>query len=163
MMWIIGLLVIVICVVLLVLRGIKGPAHTLETIERPIKDLLSRGYDGAFLTIDISSSKYFLQLRKYIKAPGDYGIKLCFPNAKWSNKFFNKLIAFCDRRVVEYTITKENTNEPLEFLLIDFVKDIEKAHKCVKEILLDIFEVDKHIILFVRLENATTEDKLIDR
>ena len=45
MVWIVGLIILV-CVGLLVLRGVKGPAHSLETLERPIKDLLKRGYDG---------------------------------------------------------------------------------------------------------------------
>jgi hypothetical protein len=163
MIWIIGLLMVVICVVLLVLRGIKGPEHTLESLERPIKDLLNRGYDNAFLIINISHSKNFLQLKKYIKEPGEYGIRLCFPNARWSNKFFKKLIIFCDRKAINYTITEENANEPLTFLIIDFTKDVEKANRYVKEILLEIFEVDKNVKLFVRLENAAIENKLIDR
>lgn len=163
MIWLMGLLVIVICVVLLVLRGIKGPAHTLETLERPIKDLLNRGYEGAFLTIDVSRSKYFLQLRKYINAPGDYGIKLCFPNAEWSAQLFKKLVVFCDRKGIKPTIEKENGNRSLEFLHIDFNKDIYEAHKYVKEILLEVFELNKNVKIFVRLENATVDDKLIDR
>lgn len=163
MIWLIVILVIIICVVLLALRGIKGPAHTLETLARPIKDLLNRGYDGAFLIIDISSSKNFLQLRKYISAPGDYGIKLCFPNAKWSTQLFIKLREFCDRSGIKYTIAEEKANNPLEFLYIDFAKDFFEAHTYVKNILLEVFGVDKNVKLFVRLENATIEDKLIDR
>ena len=54
-------------------------------------------------------------------------------------------------------------NKPLEFLYIDFAKDISKAHKCVKLILLEVLGVGKYSKLFVRLENATIEDKLIDR
>jgi hypothetical protein len=51
----------------------------------------------------------------------------------------------------------------LEFLYIDFDKDINKAHNYVKKILQEIFELDVNTKLFVRLENATVEDELIDR
>lgn len=162
MTWILGLLVI-ICVAFLVLKGIKGPAHSLETLERPIKDLLKRGYDGGFLMIDVSRSKYFIQLRKYINEPGKYGIELCFPNAKWSAKYFEKLTDFCIKESIDYLITEENKNGPLEFLYIDFDKDVQKAHKYIKKILIELFGFDENVKLYVRLENATAEDKLIDR
>ena len=135
----------------------------METIERPISDLLNRGYNGAFLIIDISHTKYFLQLRKYINAPGEYGIELCFPNANWSNKFIQKLTELCNHEEIKYSITKENDKESLEFLCIDFDKDSHVAYKFVRRILLEIFKVDEAVKLFVRLENATTEDNLIDK
>jgi hypothetical protein len=162
MLWIVGLVVLA-CLGILVLRGMKGPAHSLESLERPIKDLLKRGYDGGFLVIDISRSKYFIQLRKYINTPGDYGIELCFPNAKWSSQFFDKLIAFCIKEGIEYSIAKESANGSLEFLYIDFDKDSNRAHNYVKKILQEIFELDVNTKLFIRLENATLEDELIDR
>ena len=162
MIWLI-LLVFIICVVLLVLRATKGPTHTLETIDRPIKDLLNRGYDGSFLIVNIYRSKNFLQLRKYINAPDDYGIKLCFPNAKWSAQLFIKLKEFCDQNGIKYTIAEEKANKPLEFLYIDFAKEFFEAHKYVKNILLEVFGVNKNVKLFVRLENATIDDKLINR
>ena len=66
----IGILLI-ISISLLILRGVKGPAYTLDSIEHPIKGLLKQGYDGGFLIINISYSKKFIQLRKYINSPGD--------------------------------------------------------------------------------------------
>lgn len=163
MIWIIGVIIFVICAVLLVLRGMKGPAKTLETLEKPISDLLKRGYNGGFLIIDISHTKYFLQLRKYINAPGEYGIELCFPNAVWSNEYFKTLVDLCKNGGINYSIAKRNEKDALEFLCIDFAKDEHKAHKFVKRILLEVFKVDDDIKLFVRLENATVENILIDR
>ena len=52
MIWLV-LVVFIISVVLLVLRATKGPTHTLETIDRPIEDLLKRGYNGSFLIVNI--------------------------------------------------------------------------------------------------------------
>jgi len=162
MIWILGLLV-VICIALLIVRGIKGPTHSLETLEMPIRDLLKRGYDGGFLIIDVSRSKYFIQLRKYINEPGLYGIELCFPNAKWSAKYFDELIDFCIKEGINYIITKENTNGPLEFLYIDFEKDVHKAHRYIKKIFIELLGVNENVRLFARLESATIEDKLIDK
>jgi len=152
----------IICVVLLVRKGMKGPAHTIETIKQPIKDLLQRGFDGGFLIIDVSSSKYFLQLRKYINKPGDYGIELSFPIAKWSLNLFDELIEFCNRYGIAYNLEKSKNKDSLDFLYIDFGKEYKKAHKYVSRILLDVFKINPEVKLFVRLENATVEDKLID-
>jgi hypothetical protein len=162
MIWIIGILVIS-CVAFFVWRGVKGPAHTLETIEKPIKDLLKRGYDGGFLILSVSRSKCFVQLRKYIKESGLYGIELCFPNANWSAQYFEALIDFCIREDIEYLIAKENTDGPLEFLYIDFNRDIQKAHRYIKKIFKEILGVDENVKLYSRLENASVEDKLIDK
>jgi hypothetical protein len=164
MKWIIlGIGVSILCVVLLVRRGVKGPARTIETIKQPIKDLLQRGFDGGFLIIDVSSSKYFLQLRKYINEPGDYGIELSFPIAKWSLNLSDKLTEFCNRCGIAYNLEKDENKGSLDFLYIDFGKDYKKAHEYVSRILLEVFDINPDAKLFVRLENATVEDKLIDR
>jgi len=163
MIWIIVILIVSFCTYFLILRGMKGPAKTLEMLNKPIHDLLKRGYNGAYLMIDVSGMNYFLQLRKYIRIPGDYGIELCFPNAEWSSNFFKKLIELSEKEEVESSITEKNNDESLEFLCIDFKRDGDKAFQFVKRVLLQVFEVDKNVRLFVRLENATTEDKLIDK
>jgi len=163
MIWLATIAIIIIIVVSGLRRASKGPAHSIESIESPIQGQLKQGYDGGFLIINISRSKNFLQLRKYINAPGDFGIELCFPNAKWSSQFFEKLKNLCIKSIIDYSITKEDPSGPLEFLYIDFGKDAHKAHEHVKKILLEIFELDENAKLFARLENATIEDKLIDR
>lgn len=95
-----------IIIVIFLIRASKGPAHTLESLERPIRDLLNRGYNGGFLIISISWSKCFLQLIKYIKAPGDFGIELCFPKAKWSIYLFDKFALYCKVKTskIKYSI-----------------------------------------------------------
>jgi hypothetical protein len=164
MVWIIGIALAIIGVVLLILRGVKGPAKTLETIERPISDLLKRGYDGGFLLIDIARTKNFLQLRKYINKPDEYGIELCFPNASWSSGYFQQLKELCDNEKLKYSITeKKDSSESMEFLCIDFGKDAHTSYKFVKRILIEIFKVDVNVKLFVRLENAAIEDILINK
>jgi len=163
MIWIVLISTIVFLFYLLILRGMKGPAKTIETIDRAINDLLMRGYDGGFLMIDIAHTSYFLQLQKYINSPGDYGIKFCFPNADWSRVFFQKMIDYTRKNEVEYSIMEKSETGSLEFFCVDFHKNTHEAHNFVKNILLNVFKVNEKVKLFVRLENATTEDKLIDR
>lgn len=163
MVWIIGITLAIIGGILLILRGVKGPAKTLETIERPISDLLKRGYDGGFLLIDIARTKHFLQLRKYINKPDEYGIELCFPNASWSIGYFQQLKELCGHEKIKYSITEKEDSESMEFLCIDFGKDAHNSYKFVKRILIEIFKVDMNVKLFVRLENAAIEDILINK
>jgi len=148
---------------LIIWRGAKGPAHTLKTIEIPIQDLLRRGYHNGFLVINIHRSKYFIQVKKYIYNPGNYGIQLSFPNAKWSAQIFPKLYNFFKDSGIECSIGNEMADEPLEFLHVDFGKDVAKAHNTIKDIILKVFEFDDNIKFFVRLENATVDNELIDR
>ena len=155
LVWIIIILA-VICIGLLILRGVKGPAHTLESISKPIEDLLVRGYDDGFLIIDASGTNYFIQLRKYIITSDNYGIELSFPKAEWSKKFFIQLIDYCDRSGIKYSLSKEDSmKNALEFLHIDFGKDVNKAHGLIKKIITEIFGLSKSTKLFVRLENAS--------
>ncbi len=155
LVWIIIILA-VICIGLLILRGVKGPAHTLESISKPIEDLLVRGYDDGFLIIDASGTNYFIQLRKYIITSDNYGIELSFPKADWSKNFFIQLIDYCDRSGIKYSLSKEDSmKNALEFLHIDFGKDVNKAHGLIKKIITEIFGLSKSTKLFVRLENAS--------
>ncbi len=162
MVWITIGFITTICFFLLIWRGVKGPSHTLKTIGGPISDLLKRGYNDGFLIIDISHSKYFLQLRKYIHSRGNYGIELHFPNVEWSERLFKKLTSFCKRAGIQYTIAEEKADIPIEFLHIDFEKDVFRAHNTIKNIILKVFKLDESVKLFVRLENATVDDELID-
>lgn len=150
--------ILIVCAILLILRATKGPEHTLESIRKPIEDLLVRGYNGGFLIIDASGTNYFIQLRKYIITSDNYGIELSFPKAEWSRKFFPKLIIFCKQNDIKYQISKDqSTQNALEFLQVDFGKDINRAHNCIKRIFTEIFGLSKDIKIFVRLENASLQ------
>ena len=88
-----------------------------------MSSLLRRGYDGGFLTINISFSPRFVQLRKYIRAPGDYGIELAFPNARWAEPYFEQVVDVCRRRSLAYSIEKEDAEGALQFLYVNFERD----------------------------------------
>lgn len=164
MIWTIFVVLTLVGGVLIILqRAARGPSLTLETLQWPINGLLRQGYDGGFLIIDIDKSKYFLQLRKYIRRAGEYGILLSFPHAQWSNELFPKLVEFCESTGLAYSVEVEKAIEPLEFLHIDFGKDAAKAHDVVKGIILSVFKMDKNVKLFATLQNASIKDELVDR
>jgi len=142
-----------------VLRAAKGAPRTLDTLSGALADLLKRGYDGGFLIISISYSRRFLQIRKYIRQPGNYGIELAFPKAKWSLSCFDAVRDLCRRRGLDSRVSDEGV---LDFLYADFGTNVSEANDCVKEILADIFGVSSKATLFVKLENATVEDELIE-
>jgi hypothetical protein len=164
MKWLVLVIAFAMVLTALVWRGLKGPAHTLASIEEPIGALLKRGYDGGFLVIKISYSRKFIQLRKYINAPGEYGISLVFPKAAWSLGYFDKLEEFCKKVGIDYTIEMGGSDKhAMEFLFVDFGKDSARAHEFVVQLLVEVFNVDEDVTLFVRLEDAAVEDRLIDR
>jgi len=158
--WILGIFVFAIIMLLFILRAGKGPARSLEDLHKPIDELLKRGFDGGFLLINISYSKKFIQLRKYINSNNNFGIELVFPKAKWSLKFFDKIKSFCRDNNIHYLIRKEKAKHTLDFLYVDFGNDSKRAYDIVKRILLDVFEIKETTKLFLRLENASLEETL---
>ena len=159
MEWGIGIALLGI-LILAVWRGTKGPVYHIDGLIKPISALLKRGYDCGFLIISIGySGRRFLQLRKYIHGPGNYGIQLAFPNANWAQPYFESVHAICKTRHLKGVVANDGT---LDFLYVDFTRDAIEAYKCVKAILEQTFDVGKDTKLFVRLENAAVEDKLID-
>lgn len=163
MLWIIIGLLIGTFLLYTLWKVAKGIPYTLESIEDAINALLKRGYNGGFLVINIAKSEYFIQLRKYIRGPGDYGILLAFPHAEWSQGLFPQLKEFCESHGITYFIEVEKALKPLEFLHVDFEKDSAKAHNVVKGIILEVFGFDKDVKLFGKLEHGSVKDELVDR
>jgi len=158
-MWIV-ISLIVLGIVFGVWRGMKGPAYNLERLETAISALLRRGFDYGFLVIKISYSIKFIQFRKYINAPGDYGIQFGFPKAKWSRPYFDDVFRIC--REIDsgsYIIDADG----IDFIYVEFKRDVKKAHLCAKRVLTEVFGVTDETKLFVTLEDAALwDDGVID-
>ncbi len=153
----IGILICIslILFVLLILRGLKGPAYSLDSLHGPIEALVKQGLNGGFLVIRISYSKKFIQLIKYINDENDYWIELAFPRVKWSKQFFKKLERICIDEKIPYSIEQGRGKDPIDFLHINYNKDSKNAYESVKKILRQVFGVDNKTKIFVRLENAS--------
>ncbi len=153
------ILVIIIIIILLVVRGYRGIPKPVDSLPIILTDLLRRGYHHGFLIINLPYSKKFLQVRKYINKPGEYGIELAFPNSKWSFDYFLKVEKFCIDQSINYLKLQDGI---LEFLYIDFKKDIEYASKTIKDLLKILYGVDEGGKILIRLGNGTPKDELID-
>jgi len=127
--------------------------------------LLHGGRDCGFAVIEIEETECFLQIRKYIRSPGDFGLEFEFPNAGWSHAYFDQVYDVCARTMDEVSMSKVIRNDE-EFLKVDFGQDFVEAADVICEILSDVFDVNGTTELFVGMENVSPYSpfgKLIDR
>jgi hypothetical protein len=138
-----------------------GVSRPLSTLDRPIRALLRRGYDGGFIVIKRYRKTPFVQLRKYIRCPGDYGIELSFPMVDWSMRYVPAVEQLCDAQNLGHT--KESHRGAMPFLYVDFGHDVENAHSFVVRVLTDVFGWSEDTKCFALLEHGDPRDVLIDR
>ena len=143
-----------------VLHASRGVVSHLDYLESSIEQLLKRGYNCGYLVIKVSYTSKFIQLRKYITAPGVFGVQLAFPKAKWSRAYFDDVMKIC--RSIDSASCWVNNDGGMVFLYMDFGRDSEKARRCVFEILSEIFGVTNKTKLFVSLNNSAIWDELIN-
>lgn len=158
MIWLISVLVVAISA--LIWRMSKGVARHLDFLEKALSDLLRRGFHYGFIVIKISYSNRFIQFRKYINAPGEYGLQFGFPKAKWSLPYFDDVFKVC--REIDsgcYVVDDDG----VDFLYMECGKDVQKAQLCAKRVLTEVFGVTNDTKLFILLEGAALwDDELID-
>ncbi len=138
----------------------RGVVRCLDDLETAIEQLLKRGYNCGYLVIKVSYTCKFVQLRKYITGPGDFGVQLAFPKARWSRAYFDHVEKIC--RSIDSAMCWVGDVEGMEFLYMDFGKDSKKASRCVAEILAKVFGVSSTTKLFVSLNHSAIWDELID-
>lgn len=87
-------------------------------IESQLARLLRSGLHAAWFRVGHKGAKQQLTFEKYIRAPGDYGIELVFPNDKWAVHVFSELLAYCDLHDFAYRIETEGGKRPQEVLRV---------------------------------------------
>lgn len=156
--------VLVFLLILFFKRAVKGPKRTVKQLKRPIDDLLKRGFQGATLVIEHTSSPRFLQFAKYIHGKGVYGVEMGFPRAEWSKHYYDEVKAYCKLHEIRHIEeTAGDGSDDMLFLNVDCGKNSKVAYELTSQILLSIFELTEADTFFVRLDNASTEDLLIDQ
>lgn len=80
---------------------------------------------------------------------------MVFPKAPWAIKYFDALIAFCDKEELNYSIESEIPGESLKFLYLNFGEDVVAANKCISAIYTQVFRVKASTKLFVCLQGAS--------
>jgi len=151
----VGFVLAIILVIIASSRLLKGRRYSISELSIAIDALLKRGFNGGFLVIKRWSNPEFLQLRKYIKDPSDYGIELCFPRANWSVAYFDSVSRYCDSNNFEYRSEIWNDQDGMEFLVVDFGQDVRGASGFVVEIFREVFSVDEQESFRIRLGNSS--------
>lgn len=103
--------------------------------------LLRCGDDGEFLVIGDLATERFVQLRKYVHGPGDYGLSFDFPRAPWSAKYYDELQSQTEHDGTHFVLQPTLDAPVTEFLQLDCGRDIELARRVVDRVLFDIFQV----------------------
>jgi hypothetical protein len=108
-----------------------------ESMAPTFRRLLRSGLNGGFIVITHARSKLWIQLSKYIRATGDYGIELSFPEVEWTRPYFARVQALVEahRLPSRIVIASDGTR----FLDIDFAADLETALATGRAIFRDVF------------------------
>lgn len=155
-------LVLLFVVIFFIKNAAKGPVRTIGQLQRPLEDLLQRGFDGGVLFIDHIGSPKFLQYSKYIHRKGEYGIELGFPDAEWSKEFYPEVKKICELKGFEYRQEGSNQHNELVFLNVDCGMNTKMAYQLARDILTEIFGCSDDDRYHVRLLNASNDDQIID-
>ncbi len=62
--------------------------------DRQITMLLEQGFDRGFLIITDVETDLYVQLRKYIRRKGDYGIQIGFPKAPMLITYYSAVVQY---------------------------------------------------------------------
>ena len=158
----IGILLALVGVGWFIAVAAKGRQYTISQLAQPLMDLRNRGFHTGTLIVEHQRSKMFLQFRKCIRKKGDYGIELAFPNAEWSRSYLPTLQDHCETTGLNYLVEREHDDHPMEFLYVDLGKDVEAAHTLLKYMFETIFSLPAGSKYYVRLENASSRNEVID-
>jgi hypothetical protein len=133
-----------------------------EGVERGLRLLLKRGYDGAFAIVTEPTTQRFIQFRKFIGPSGTMGIQMHFPRAPWSEPFYSDISELVQRRGVSAQRTVVQGTPVAEFLEADFGVDVALAAAVVDDVLTHIFKTPKAPLQF-RADDICPHDATVDR
>lgn len=101
-------------------------------------------------------------MKKYIKKPGEYGLKLYLSDTDLINQISGEFVSLCTKERCFPVHMKQNEQNQ-DFLFIDFKKDVKKAKIIMKKILFKIYRVPIDTQYYYHFENISLEDVLIKR
>lgn len=131
-----------------------------DTVSPVFGRLLRSGLNGGFIIITHARSKTWIQLSKYIRARGDYGIELSVPEVDWTRPYFAQIEALIDRhRLVSRIVAG---SDGTRFLDVDFGKDAQKAAETGRAIFRDVFRAPLSGRFHYETSGIAALDQLID-
>lgn len=144
-----------------VLRA-AGQTFDLAGLERVIAQLLKKGFADGFLSIQARKTRKYLELRKYIHAKGDYGIRLHVPVEPWSEAYLGMVQAYCSKKGIDFSFENLDPEVDEVCLCIDCKRDVPTAYGLVRMIFTQVFGVPASNTFSVVLRNGSPWDELID-
>lgn len=139
-----------------------GQSFDLAGLERVIAQLLKTGFADGFLSIQARKTRKYLELTKYIRAKGDYGIRLHVPVESWSEAYLGMVQAHCSSEGIEFSFESRDPEIGEVCLCIDCRKNASKAYGLVRTIFTRIFGVPESNTFSVVLRNGSPWDELIE-
>lgn len=130
-------------------------------LERYLRMLLRRGYNGGFLVIQVPNSPLFLQFAKYVTQEGRAGLQFDFPLADWSRSHWQPLIHAVTTHGFPFMFQKGS--DGTEFLVINLNQEIDRAAWLARLVLRTIYGLmdDQSVALF--FQNVSPHDEQIGR
>lgn len=131
-----------------------------DDLTKFFKTLFERGYDRGFLVIEAPRGR-FIQFSKYIKKNGKLGLRLDFPLAPWSEKYYETLKKTLYDRGIDYEIKSTGEDKVAAFITIDFKKDFTKALDVAKLVLVEVFLLQPTDKLKLYFHNINPRDERV--
>lgn len=145
------------------LQAAKGRKRNLSQLQKPLDELLRRGFDGGTLVVEHVATEKFLQFRKYISCEGVYGIDMYFPEVDWSQEFISSFRRVCSLEGLEVDEIMQGIDSPVHFLRVGFNNKSDVAYLFMKKVVFEVFEIPPDELFYVRLDSANPKDVLVDR
>jgi hypothetical protein len=126
--------------------------------------LLNRGYDRGFIIIRISDDKKpkrIIQFSKYIGESKNVGMQFDFPLAQWSRPYYEKLKILLNENKIDFKIERISDEDVLEFIVIDFKRDLDEAFKLSILVLEELFNLDTNDFVDLWFEGVSEEENKI--
>lgn len=123
-------------------NALKGDLNPEGELIHYLNTLLKECDHKSTLVFEHKDTGFFLQFRKLILDSGEVSIELGFPNAEWNKGYFTLMEQFCIDRKIVYKIQNLYGPFEMEFLLVDFKDDINRAFSTTLEIFHTIYDIE---------------------
>lgn len=134
-------------------------------LRESLSDLIRSGFRAASLSVRAraKSSKFSLEFKKYIRAPGDYGVELVFPLYKWAQPFAEGIKSYCRDKNLPLRVRSKRTPRSREVIFVDCGNESAVAFDLARHLWIKIFGQEETTAHRVDRYAVSSLGELIDR
>ncbi len=137
-------------------------ALRLDTLYGEIDLFLDRGLNGGVLRIRERKSKRSVQLRKYIASKDMYGMELVFQNPDQCEDYLERMRNYCNQTQTPSQVEARPDSDGGALIRIDCGKDVDRAHRLLIVILVDVLGLPANSRFDIETENVSPWMEVID-